>query len=409
MTVKINNAFVRRIARERPGKVREFRDTSLRGFIMRQQPTGFVTYYAVTFKGSSRRGNRRQRKIRIGEHPAIGPTEARKAAEQLIRDARLDDLPIEKEFERWPLRRFLDEHYLPWVDQHLKDPAGQRGQLRRFAEWESLYLDEIDRLLVENWRNKRLASGTSPGTVNRNVVVIRAVLSKAVEWRLLKHHPLDGLKPLKVDRGVQPRMLTEAERERLFAALRQRDCKLIEERSSANEWRRERGYLLLPNLPHFGDYLSPIVLSAYYTGMRRGEIFSLAWNDIDFDEGLITVRSEISKTSQTRIIPMNEALVDALQKWREQSDRRCNLVFPGKDGGKFDNIQSSWDALRNRARIETVKFKDLRSDFGSRLANNGVDLAVTQRLLGHSSPVITMKHYVNIQTDSMRQAVETAL
>jgi len=51
------------------------------------------------------------------------------------------------------------------------------------------------------------------------------------------------------------------------------------------------------------------------------------------------------------------------------------------------------------------RFKDLRSDFGSRLANNGVDLAVTQRLLGHSSPVVTMKYYVSIQDQTMRDAV----
>jgi hypothetical protein len=188
MTVKINNAFIRRIASQQPDKVREFRDALLRGFIARQQPSGFISYYAVTFKGSARRGNRRQRKIRIGEHPAIAPSEARKVAGELIAQSTLESLPIERERERWLLDRFLEEHYLPWIDQHLKDPAGQRGQLRRFKEWGNLYLEEIDRLLVENWRNKRLAQGTSSGTVNRNVVVVRAVLSK-VPKGLAAAHP----------------------------------------------------------------------------------------------------------------------------------------------------------------------------------------------------------------------------
>jgi hypothetical protein len=96
MTKRINNAFVRRIANEKPEKVREFRDATLRGFLVRQQPSGFISYYAVTSKGSARRGSRRQRRVRIGEHPAIAPTEARKVAEELIAKARLDTLPIEK-------------------------------------------------------------------------------------------------------------------------------------------------------------------------------------------------------------------------------------------------------------------------------------------------------------------------
>ena len=110
MTVKINNAFIRRIANQKPDKVREFRDAQLRGFIARQQPSGFISYYAVTFKGSARRGNRRQRKFRIGEHPAIAPSEARKVAGELTAQATLDSLPIERERERWLFDRFLEEH-----------------------------------------------------------------------------------------------------------------------------------------------------------------------------------------------------------------------------------------------------------------------------------------------------------
>jgi len=127
MTIKINNAFIRKIARDNPPKVREFRDTNLRGFVVRQQPSGFIAYYAVVFRGSTRRGNRRQRKWRIGEHPAIGPSEARKLAEEIIGQARLDNLPIEKELERWQLGDFLDSHYRPWATQHLKARKDRKG------------------------------------------------------------------------------------------------------------------------------------------------------------------------------------------------------------------------------------------------------------------------------------------
>jgi integrase len=409
MTVKINNAFIRRIDQEKPEKVREFRDTNLRGFLVRQQLSGFISYYAVTSKGSARRGSRRQRKVRIGEHPALAPSEARKAAEELIAKARLDALPIEKEVERWQLKIFLTEQYYPWATQHLKDPVAQKDQLRRFAKWGNLYIDEINLHLIENWRNKRLASGTSPSTINRNISAIGSVLSRALDWGFLKQHPLEGLKKLKVDRGAEPRMLTDDERLKLFDALETRDQLLREERERANQWRQERGYDLLPSLPDYGDHLTPIVLTAYYTGMRRGEIFSLMWGDIEMDSATLVVRAENAKTSQTRKIPVNEKLAEVIQNWREQNSNESGYVFPGKFGARLDNIQKSWNGLRKNYGLQRVRFKDLRSDFGSRLANNGVDLAVTQRLLGHSSPVVTMRYYVSIQDQTMRDAVRASI
>ena len=405
MTVKINNFFIRKIAGQKLEKVREFRDASLRGFLVRQQTSGFISYYAVTSKGSARRGSRRQWKVRIGEHPAIGPSEARKAAEELIAKARLDDLPLEKEVERLTLRQFLDEHYWPWAEHHLKAPASQQGMLRRFKNLDNLFLDEIDRYLIEGWRNKRLAAKNTNGTVNRLVGVLRSVLSKAVEWGFLKNHPLAGLKKLPIDRGCAPRILSDDDRTKLFDALTDRDRKLAAERKSANRWRQERRYALLPELTHYGDHLTPIVMTAYHTGMRRGEIFSMQSSDVDLEGQLITVRAENAKTSQTRTIPINDRLLDVLTKWWEQTGLTEGYVFPGKFGARLDNLNNAWEKLRKDHGLWHVRFKDFRSDFGSRLANNGVDLSVTQRLLGHSSPVVTMRYYVTIKEETMRAAV----
>lgn len=158
--------------------------------------------------------------------------------------------------------RFLDEHDLPWAEHHLKDPAGQKGQLRRFKEWDKLILDEINQYSIENWRNKRLAANASPGTINRNVVVIRAVLSKAVEWGFLRYHPLAGLKKLSVDRSLAPQTLSDEDRTTFFIVLADRDQKLTGERRSANLWRQERHYPLLPRLTYFSDHLTPIVMTA---------------------------------------------------------------------------------------------------------------------------------------------------
>ena len=97
-----------------------------------------------------------------------------------------------------------------------------------------------------------------------------------------------------------------------------------------------------------------------------------------------------------------------LVNWKAQTGRSSSYVFPGSYGKRLDNIRKSWEGLRRKYGLPHIRFKDSRSDFGSCLANNGVNLSVTQRLLGHSSPVVTMRYYVTIQEDTMRAAVAAA-
>ncbi|HBQ48154.1 MAG TPA: hypothetical protein DD728_04580 [Hyphomonas atlantica] len=404
MTVKIDNNFVRRWAREKPGKVREARDSNLKGFLIRQQKSGSIAYFVSIHRGSA---VRRQRRIKVGEHPITGPSEARRNAEKKLAEARLGQLADND--PTMPFGQFLDEKYLPWMRENLKDPKAQEDHVRRnFDQWRNFHLDEISRELIDNWRAKRRQSGASASTINRNISVIKAILSKAVEWDQIKFHPLAGLKPLRVDKNKPIRTLSDDERQRLFDTLAARDEELKAKRRSCNDWRRQRRYNLYPELTFFGDHLTPIVMTAYHTGMRRGEILSLKWEDIDFGRAQLLVRGETSKTAQSRVIPLNDQLAEILKNWREQSEECTGHVFPAPDGGRMDKLRNSWTSLRKRAGLMDFRFHDLRADFASRLVNSGVSLPVAQRLLGHSSPVITMKFYAAVSNDNLRQAVAAA-
>lgn len=402
MTVKIDNNLVRKLAREKPEKVREFRDDLMRGFLIRQQKSGSIAYFVSVHRGSA---VRRQRRVKVGEHPITSPSEARDEAGRILAQVKLGQLPDNERVVT--LGEFLDDKYLPWMRKALKAPDSQEGQLRRcFTIWRALPLNEITKHMVEIWRTKRIAEGASRGTANRNITVLRSVLSKAVEWDVLPYHPLAGLKQLRVDRNKPVRVLSDDERKRLFEAIDKRDEKLKEQRRTANEWRRIRRYNSYPELVHFGDYLKPIFLIAYHTGMRRGEILSLDWGDIDFDRKVINIRGEMSKSSQSRAIPINSVLVDVLKRWKEQTEGGIGYVFLGPNGGPIEKLRNSWNTVRKRADLLDFRFHDLRADFTSRLVNASVSLPVAQRLLGHSSPVITMKYYTAVNDDSLRSAVE---
>lgn len=189
MPKRITQDFIRRLQGKKPEKVCEYRDANLKGFVVKQPVSGPLSYYAIVATGSVRRGNRRNRKWKLGDHPAVSPTEARLLAKKVIATANLDRLPIDMHLERIRLDDFLEKHYYPWAEANLKAPDRQKTVLRRFEMWHRLFLDEIDLELVDRWRGKRLVAGVRPNTVNRDVAALRGALTKAVAWKRLESPP----------------------------------------------------------------------------------------------------------------------------------------------------------------------------------------------------------------------------
>jgi integrase len=165
------------------------------------------------------------------------------------------------------------------------------------------------------------------------------------------------------------------------------------EREQANKWRLERRYELYPDLSqlHYADYLEPMVLLAMNTGMRRGELFDLLWCDVNFDARILTVNGSVAKSGKTRHIPLNKEAWETLHKWHQHhSDNK--LVFPGKNGERFNHIKKSWGGVIGDAGISSFRFHDLRHHFASKLVMAGVDLNTVRELLGHADIEMTLRY-----------------
>ena len=135
-----------------------------------------------------------------------------------------------------------------------------------------------------------------------------------------------------------------------------------------------------------------MVLLLINTGMRRGEMFNLRWQDVDFVNKRITVIGNTSKTGQTRYIPLNEEAFNVLSIWQRQTKRYSGLVFVGKNGKRFTNIDKAWKVLLRDAKINDFRLHDLRHHFASRLVSAGVDLNSVRELLGHSDIKMTLRY-----------------
>jgi integrase len=147
-----------------------------------------------------------------------------------------------------------------------------------------------------------------------------------------------------------------------------------------------------------------IMLIALFTGMRRGEIFKLKWEDLDFQRGFIHIRGP--KGGKDETIPMNGKVRVVF----ESTPKIGEYVFPGKHGNKLVTIQRSLRRIRKAAGLPATfrPLHGLRHAFASRLASSGqVDMYTLQKLLTHKSPVMTQR-YAHLRDESLRRASELA-
>jgi integrase len=279
-----------------------------------------------------------------------------------------------------------------------------------FASLSKVRIDEISIADVERWRaKKREEKGSKGSTLNRQVTALRAALNWAVKRGIIEGHLLGRLERVREDDSdTKIRYLLPEERERLFAALDAREERIRHGRDNHNEWLDEREEKALPSLREgvFVDYLKPMTIVSLNTGIRRGSMFRLLWSDIDFREGILTVRAENAKSGKDIHIPMNETLAQALAAWKAQTDGEDDgLVFCSpKSGGAFDNVRRAWEGVLKAAEIKNFRWHDMRHDFASQLVMKGVDLNTVRELLGHADMKMTIK-YAHLAPKVKRAAV----
>ena len=388
----------------------EVADTALKGFLARVQPTGAVSYY-FAYRVSD--GTRKR--YRIGSHPTITATIARDAAEEAAakivmggdpHQAKKSARTKKKQSEYETLAGFIEHKFKDWALAHQK--RGQETLTLLESSFKDLYakkLIDITAWDIQKLRSKLTKSGLKPSTINRRITTLKAVLNRAVEWKVIATNPLQEIKPLKLDASSRFRYLSSDEEIRLREALDEREIELRRARKSGNEWREARDYRKLNSIDEvFADYLKPMVLLALNTGLRRGEVFNLLWTDVDFAKKELIVEGTTAKSGQTRHVHLNSQALDVLQDWSKQTSGEHVFASP-ISGGRFNNIKKSWEGLRSRAGLEDFRFHDLRHSFASKLVMAQVDLYTVKELMGHSTIQMT-ERYAHLAPEHKASAVE---
>lgn len=160
-----------------------------------------------------------------------------------------------------------------------------------------------------------------------------------------------------------------------------------------------------------GEWRTMIAL-ALRTGLRRGELLALRWQDLDLDAGRLVVRQNIvqghigtPKSGKPREIPLSAETIAMLRAHRHE---RSALVFctpQGRHHPESSTVAALY-AICKRAGLRKIGWHGLRHTFASHLAMRGVPLRVIQELMGHASVQMTMR-YAHLSPFITKSAIES--
>jgi integrase len=300
----------------------------------------------------------------------------------------------------------VDSFLSYWLDTHSarvrsRTIYGYRNILARYvsAELGNTRLAKLQSQQLQNLFDKQINKGLSPTTVSQTYRVLNQAIKDAVRWHYITRNPLENIRPPK-PRRTEMVALTADQLTTLLEATKDTEFGMV-------------------------------IFLAAYTGMRRSELVGLRWNDIDFDNNVISIQRVIIRVSgegykieqpksdkSRRRIEISENVVITLRQHHvTQLERRMRLgsiwqdggwVFAQEDGRHLnpDDISRTFKKLRSDLGLPTARFHDLRHTHASLMLAAGEHLKVVQERLGHSTISITADIYSHVAPGMQRDAAK---
>ena len=276
------------------------------------------------------------------------------------------ELPQEK--PAYPTFRQAIDRYSYEVSRFKKSHVVEKYRLAKLSKlsWANKTMDQIDGQHLSKLRLARM-SEVSPATVRKELYLISAIFETArKEWGLnALRNPVSDIN---VPSGANPKR-TRIPPEKLL-----------------------RVFKALSESKH--RYLPHIVTLALETGMRRGEIISLKWEQYSRDEGLISL--DETKNGHGRHVPLTRRAIEALEHGESQNER----IFPVT----ANSIRLAWERMKKENKIDDIRFHDLRHEAISRFFDMGLSVPQVAAISGHRTTSMLFR-YAHADTQRLRKKI----
>jgi len=279
---------------------------------------------------------------------------------------------------------FFNNIYFP-ITQTSKKTKTCKSEQSYFKNWiepvfKDLSFKDITPFHCEKLKKKLLSAGKAPRTLQYIFAIIRQVWNMARRDGLIStESPTKHVSVPKID-NKRLRFLTHDETDVLLSELSKRSLQLHD-----------------------------MSLLALHCGLRAGEIYSLTWNEINLDRGLITVKD--TKSGHNRPAFMTQAVKEMLAGRKQLADNK--IVFPDRHGKKIERISNAFSRAVTQLGFndgiadhrQKVVFHTLRHTFASWLVQGGTDLYTVQKLMGHSTFEMVQR-YAHLSEGTLQKAIE---
>jgi integrase len=267
----------------------------------------------------------------------------------------------------------LAEKYLSWINGRQKS-AKTKGYIvgQLLSVFDTMPLRRFNTVIVDQLQTDLINKGYKPASNNKILNILKHMFSKAVEWEMVEENILKRIRKVKPLKNENKRL----------RYLSKEECQIL--------------------INTCESHLKPIVITALNTGMRKGEILNLRWDNVDLRHGFILL--DKTKNGERREIPINDTLRAVLQGLQRRLDIPY-VFYDAATGKPYQDVKRSFNTACRRAGIRDFHFHDLRHTFASHLVMAGVDLTTVSRLLGHKSLTMTLR-YSHLAPEHMSKAVD---
>ncbi|MEX5217495.1 MAG: site-specific integrase [Nitrospira sp.] len=226
---------------------------------------------------------------------------------------------------------------------------------------------------LASYKWRRQQEGAAPATIVKELAFMKAAFNVAIrEWEWCRDNPVRRVSMGKVNNA------------------RVRYC---------DDETLARIYQACP------AWLQPIVMVARYTGLRRDNVVSLHWGQVDLARGFIVL--DHTKNGDRLGVPLCDPVIKTLEDIKPTRPYASGPVFLQRNGDPVtgDMVTIAFRRACHAVGVADFRFHDLRHTFASALVQRGVDLYRVQRLLGHRDGRMTQR-YAHLSPENLREAVQ---
>lgn len=405
------------------------------------------SYQIIVDNGKDMNGKRKQETMTFRPDPSLTPKQQEKALQKAAMEFEErvkngvcidgDKITFAQFYEKWYNEYGvieLEKTTLAGYDHNIRTKVFPVLGNMKLSAIKPIHLNSLyNGLRKDGTRQDGKDGGYSDTTINMIHVTISGILKKAVEWDVIMSNPCDRVQtPKRAKDSDEIEFFTVEQAQAFLAALDMEYDQPVKERKRKDRSGNEYTVAAYVNKVSVPLQFKVLFYIAVYGGLRRGEIVSLRWSDVDFDKKTINItkstayveRETFVKGTKTKLsnreITMPTVVMKLLKDYRveyletqmnlgskwatDENGNRLDFLFTQRDGKqmnlstplkRFHSVINQYNATvkSEEDKLPLIHFHGLRHTCATLLIAQGVDIRTVAGRLGHSQTSTTLDIY----------------